>query len=1476
MSAAKFSKGWEFGTTIDLDDQGHSPHAGQVVNGTPTVSTTWAHTGAGGYGGSRSLHLAENDQYELDATWGASTAAAEQVAFAMRLDAGVFAVTLYAGASPNVGVTWDCADGKVRVYRGDGAGTLIVTSTATFTVGTAVWVVLEVTATETGQVVVYHDGVAIVDTGAGIDCRATTTDHFDSVLLDAGTGCDVYVDDYVQAAAGVLTVATPLYAVAKTPNSDDASCQSTPSTGSNRYALLDEDPPSATDYVSFADTGQRDLYGASALPAPPATVFGARVAMYAANDSGDSVIDAFIFRQKTSATTLNSSRTWPVTGTYDDLHDYWPQDATTADWSPATIEANLWGEETAQIEGGNNSDAYVAWYGVEALTDLGELIGNGEEADEPPYRAVILPDPRFIVDNIWSAHSTYAEQDAVPDIPVDESTTPSRLQLHASGTIAASDDINVIVSDPGFPGDELSVQYNNGGNTFSWDPPIAITGLRWMNATTHTTTRQAHNHVISLQSGTLLAAVRASGTGWTGSTSLYCAGVTRMNGTTGVWTYIDEVGTAQTGAEMKSPCLLQLPSGRILLFDWVVDTTVTNANISVWASDDDGDTWAQYATNILGDGVSGFTITEYARIRAAYSNGQILLLAAPYNTSAANEYLIQAASSDLGCTFEVVHSETPSGTAHAWQDILPGRSGGFWVYSLLLSTGAAVGWFLPSAWDSIGTASSAASLTLPDPSDQLTVWQGEGGVAWLAGRVTATGNVFTMVCWDGGKTWYENGSATASAGGSGTVDAGIWRGGEATISFTRFSIADSRGRAHMLSQTTGSTLAGTLEDYGTVEALLGGHTDVSMPRSPVSAYGKQNDGLAWAVTWTAIAAPGEFSTVPIWTAVDSGAPSAGFTAAGLWEIDTTGGFNSRYYECTSTTYIDVIDITHRMYAFLLEAEVVNTGVASAAQDDACLRVRLADGTNDYEFRLRLTETSYAVYDVGAAGNVAAPVTGLTSGERRQYLIWLNGSTGAMKVYHRSQSLVRDWTQGVTGTLTNDTGSPDATPYVHFGNATTIGIDSTWNIVAWTSWPTKWGFTPGSSTGSARPLSSVPMTLPPGVKIWATGGPGVKADTFNILPKYGHPVSAMFPQSAPSPREQFWTDWTSSTKLALKFHASADVYLESTSIGVSVRGTNWHGLTLEGYTGGWETIIGPVVAGWQNIGYTRSGNTVVLATTADGAPWIPYESLVGGTIILDGSSPDWSPAANTILHHNEGRLSAETGRSVVLTLDPDTLTGSEPASGKAWIIPPSWTLLVHDVAGPYQGYRLTPFWASASTPPANTTAKVGAVVFGPVVAFGRQYSSTRSIEVDPNTEVTTRRSGTRSTKNLGPNRRRVSVTWTEGVDTSQLALATETSPDTIVATTWVNSVAIAAVADTPFLVRGILDRTLGPDLPLVYLPRVPVETGAAGAPVARMLSGHEVSGLYCRLTSSAGTEVVVGDEAESEVLRIRELVFEEEV
>jgi hypothetical protein len=221
------------------------------------------------------------------------------------------------------------AGGNIGVYRSYGVGdapfhvafaALLATSTVAAVANT--WITIEVKATiddSVGAVSLrFHGATTDNVTLTGVDTRAGSTASITRLMLANGGGQptvdfdDVWVNDttgsYCTGFMGDMRVDYHL------PVSNGTNNGSTPSTGTDRYATIDENPPNTTDYNTLPTVGLKDTVHVESFKNNGATIYAMQLCMVTQKtDAGACAIQSII-RQSGSdsagGTDLYPSTTW--------------------------------------------------------------------------------------------------------------------------------------------------------------------------------------------------------------------------------------------------------------------------------------------------------------------------------------------------------------------------------------------------------------------------------------------------------------------------------------------------------------------------------------------------------------------------------------------------------------------------------------------------------------------------------------------------------------------------------------------------------------------------------------------------------------------------------------------------------------------------------------------------------------------------------------------------------------------------------------------------------------------------------------------------------------------------------------------------------------------------------------------------------------------------------------------------------------
>lgn len=342
MATTREVLGFEVGETVLIGQ-------GCAFSGGYSFDTVTVHQDANSEGSQQSLKFNGSSYIRFNGKTAGSAADEMHIAVYREVTTAVqWYIRLYdSAAAAQAAVTWD-TDGIIRIRRGAILGTILASASAPSTYAwhtlKIVWTCRE--AASGGRIQVFLDGstTALLDTGAGVDCRQTTINDFLTVEIgQKGVSGVSYVDCFVWRSTGGIPD-EPLYVYPDEPTSDGATLELTPSTGSTHYNLVAGAVDTGT-YLETTTAGAEDHLGATGLNGSldPSSIVAYKLYAYATGDGTLTNVRTLV----NSNGTVGYGANQPVgSGTYStvtDFHDVDPDTAT--DWVPADLTSALKGVE---------------------------------------------------------------------------------------------------------------------------------------------------------------------------------------------------------------------------------------------------------------------------------------------------------------------------------------------------------------------------------------------------------------------------------------------------------------------------------------------------------------------------------------------------------------------------------------------------------------------------------------------------------------------------------------------------------------------------------------------------------------------------------------------------------------------------------------------------------------------------------------------------------------------------------------------------------------------------------------------------------------------------------------------------------------------------------------------------------------------------------------------------------------------------
>lgn len=887
------------------------------------------------------------------------------------------------------------------------------------------------------------------------------------------------------------------------------------------------------------------------------------------------------------------------------------------------------------------------------------------------------------------------------------------------------------------------------------------------------------------------------------------------------------------GTAMAKPgdCLVALPTGRILLL----------CHGDVYRSDDDGATWSMHARGAI-NYYARFELWDRARM--AYNNGSILIMVDPGQQWVSDDLLTSASAIDQSITFGDEFSVVA----------LP--TGGFAVGYTRDADGAGCVRILTSAWEDINDA--AEIEVNPDPCARTVLVAEPDGMLWFySGDDTNPHEIRLHFSTDNGQTWTE------------MIDGAARVSNTANVHWTNLTATSAGGRIYMVHNwvEAGPVVGGVgFAGLGGWSNLTGYPSRIALSGSdgaPESIYGRPGFGPRLvggndAACWTATVLPG---TGGLYTANGAGTQTI---TGGELVVSTTA--NTRFYTRTLGTLLYHCEIAQGR---------VDSG-GSLTTDDIAIGIRVADGTDDREIRVRFSTLGARVVDVNNAGATLATVLFDTT-ENFQIAISVDqptGVTGASGVWWRRPGQ-EEWTEIWSGSLTNDAATPNATGLTSFGHIASSTSESAWRFVGDTegtlatgtatpAFYTSGGAQPSGWIGGAalgRPLTNIPVPIPEaghdGETAWlhCEAGPGALGEVFTVEADHDHPVQALFPQLSPSPGEKWRSTDKSEQIITFDFDFATSL---GNSIALVAIGCNFANAYLEVSTGGAWTTIGTLgLDEFDTLTYQLAGDVVFPGTVTPAGPrFLQENEAAGGYFVLDAGITD---VPRAVRWHSAGAWTPTSGD---LAQRPrfvlDGVDGTEAAAGAAYLVHPSGVLVVHSAAITSRRYWRIRIPANQVTPYDHYEA--GLLTIMAIRGIGRAPDWGHSREVVPNAETRRSRRGVTRVRELGPPITSWTWGWTDGV--SLTGLRNGVLPDYLSTSV---SLPLATREDVPWLLRGFLERTRSGAIPVVALARVP---DASNTTLVDRTLWH-----YGRLTGTVRQDNYLGREGSSEHERVQSITVE---
>jgi len=520
---------------------------------------------------------------------------------------------------------------------------------------------------------------------------------------------------------------------------------------------------------------------------------------------------------------------------------------------------------------------------------------------------------------------------------------------------------------------------------------------------------------------------------------------------------------------------------------------------------------------------------------------------------------------------------------------------------------------------------------------------------------------------------------------------------------------------------------------------------------------------------------------------------------------------------------------------------VPAGKGSTVANQIGAQIIAGAASNLYNVTLRLADVGWVLFDNNGTAILGSGAADLT--ERMQFAITYQG---AEMFVHVRRPYAESWARFGPFTPALSTG----TRMVRWGNLLSTGApESSW-------WMSGWRRDIGGEevylskaawNGRTTP-TRLPAVAGSAAVLSLRGGPAVNLQSATITPEAEYPLSAALPDRRLSPSAPW--EATAETEQIITFDLGSRAWIGH-AIGVMVSRANFRTAALElSLTGGaFATVATLDLATGFSAGLTfdRVGASVTPATgTAAAGRYLQENELAGGYVILDGTH------ARRILGNSAGGWVTSGTVVPVLTIE---LSGGEPTSGGIVIVAPGGCMVA--MSGSVTSGRYWRLRIPAQLTP-NGRIGAGAILMGRCVAMGAPPDWAWTEEARPNVVIERDSRGTPTVYEQGPVSRTWGWGWGDGTDL--LDLREDANPDFVGRA---GSLALTAAEDVAWAMRGHLETHQA--LPVVAMRDI----GASGVTVT-----DPTMWLYAHLVSSVAPRGMLGEEGQTERVRVDSITFAE--
>ena len=926
--------------------------------------------------------------------------------------------------------------------------------------------------------------------------------------------------------------------------------------------------------------------------------------------------------------------------------------------------------------------------------------------------------------------------------------------------------------------------------------------------------------------------------------------------TSSTWTNKLTLEVQNTSSMNIFPSMCMMDDNSILLAFIQVDDSTNYANISIYRSTNDGDTWTLVNTGCLDVKIN---ILEQIpqRIRMAYSRGQTILILEHYWYSSLETHrnrIIQYLSVNGGMTFSKV-DESIAGDGYIYRIDLYTDTNGDFIFT----------WIRNPDYISILSFSDGGSSIVDQivGNDYVDIVDFSGAGSSALSTSTESGNLLN----DGECTSYE------------------LPNGEKHLVFRLISFISP---SNYFSTNFYYSIDGELDGFQpAINQNLVDHKD-TITRL-IDIHARYVDGRSGLFS-SNIASPGpddnsvhviwynQMSNVSLEVSNDIGIYTNKFDpntfryswfpfdepqATGNWTRTTAGSVSDTIQDgrmrilCTSSGgqiyYTDVNLGATSIIRFRCQPTI------GGSNTDMQRGVELIydDGADRYVVEIRIDTNAIDIFDVAAATSIGD--SSGHNGEQIEFLISFSGDHILVwdnyDVY-RSRKTWRLISDSAVSSTTS-TGSENTIRWGHITTSTSQ-VNTYW-----------YEFHVGSGVDAfdtIQPLIGVPYPST-GLKQFVNGGcsistidgPARIGDQYRIKRQYDFALERVMFDVNTSPRVK-WRSTNTSTQDIVWYTYGNDTNrdIATNNMGaITLLGCNFREFTLYYEAFGTWTSMGTInMSNGLVCDLIRIGSTV-RSTTSGGGSFYAFENEFAGCICE--LTYLTTTKYRRIISNSSGVMGSTTGKTATFVLDG--IDDTEPTTGTFKVYSKQVTI-THSVLSSSR-------WKISF--PTQTIVdpyfEIGQIIHGSMFIFAPQYGRGRSITYESNTDIYQTTDNQIKTRVRSIGHRTARISWTDPVDQTTLFESSFDGDYFSTLNTDTQTYSIANFGDIPYSMIGLYTYLDGAGKPIVYIPSI-----KAGL-TSRTLNRYQ-DFIYGITTSNISIDNVLGDENVDECYRVSQIDIRE--